>query len=305
MRVIILEGPDSSGKSTLAKELENVGYRIVPFGVPPAEAQQTEETIFRFFFNELYKAGESSERVAFDRLHLSESIYGGWMRGGTLMSDCNEMLIERYLNAIDGQLVMCLPPRRTALKNWLTKNVHGDEYVKSANIWENIYEEYSTLFFNQQRNNNWMWYDYTRHHAGMFAEALVKIQGRPLPHGMVGSQTPRFIFCGEQAAGEPDLPFMTPNNSSGWLFNVVHEAGYKERDIAFINARTLTGEAHDMPQQVLDMNPTFIALGKTAHQWLSGLSHEELEHPQFFKRFHKNERWDYINRLAEIRRNAP
>jgi hypothetical protein len=309
MKTIILEGPDGAGKSTLARAFKQLDYAVVPFGVPPLEFQKDEESIFRFFFNELYKqTTEGPDNVVFDRLHLSDRAYAFHMRDGTPMTERNELIIERYIEAIDGQIVICLPPRRTCFQNWLAKGKVGDEYVKDANIWNYVYEHYSDLLFNIKRNQSFMWYDYTRRNAYSFALALKHAQGHPLGPGMVGSQRPRFLFVGERANGLPDLPFMTPTNSSGWLFDVLDDAGFKEQDMAFINTFKTDGSSwysHEFMEGFNFDNTTVITLGKIAHEAWGELPHEQLEHPQYMKRFKNGERHEYVKRLEHIRRNSP
>jgi len=305
VKTIILEGPDGAGKSTLARALKQLDYAVVPFGVPPVEAQASEETMFRFFFDDLYKWSIASEPVVFDRLHLSERIYAPWMREGTQMSERNELLIERYIEAIDGQIVICLPPYRTCFQNWIEKGKTGQEYVKESGTFQRIYEGYTELLFDTKRNQSLLWYDYTRRNAHSFALALKHIQGRALGPGMVGSQRPRFLFVGERANGLPDLPFMTPNDSSGWLFDVLNDAGFKERDIAFINTFKADGTPWYTPEFKQCNSSTVITLGKVAHEAWGELPHEQLEHPQYMKRFKNGERYEYVKRLEQIRRNSP
>lgn len=304
MNLIILEGPDGTGKSTLAHELEQQGFKNIHFGVPPASAQASEEAMFRFFFEPLYA---SSVPVVFDRLHLSDRIYGPLMRGGSPMSLRAEILIERYIEAADGQVVICLPPRRVAFSNWLTRQTEGGEYVQHARVFNAVYDGYMRLLFSHSRNRNYVWYDYTRHRTHAFANSLIRLYGTSLPIGWVGSQTPRFLFVGERANGLPDLPFMTTRNSSGWLYDVLNDAGYEEREIAFMNVLNSEGEVN-LPTRIsaIDAAETIISLGAIAHSRLVefNINHLNIEHPQYVKRFGINGRQDYVERLRNIRLGA-
>lgn len=222
--MIILEGPDGAGKSTLAAEFQKLGHLIVPFGVPPVKAQENEESIFQFFFQPLMKAPPG---VIFDRLHLSDRIYAPLMRGHTPMTMRAEHLIERYIEARDGQIVICLPPRRIAFSNWLARK--GKEYVKDAKIFHKVYDAYARLLFNQNRNRNFIWFDYTRHRGVGLAKALDKIYGQELPEGVVGSQRPRFFID----AGPMD--FETTKGRYGRMYNRLRLAGYKEDELTISN----------------------------------------------------------------------
>lgn len=230
MRVIILEGPDGSGKSTLASQLEMRGYKILKFGVPPPEARESEETIFHFFYDRLYSAAQEPEaKIVCDRFHISDTIYGAIMRKEWVMTPDVQTILERYIEAIDGQIVMCIPPKRVALANWLSRQ--ESEYVQDAGKISAVYNQYVNRLFNIRMNRNYIWYDYTRWNVTSVAKSLEKIEGNPLPAGMVGSQRPRFIFH------VPGLPFDTVEVGSGYkkLTRKVFNAGFKEHEIAFCN----------------------------------------------------------------------
>jgi hypothetical protein len=316
VKTIILEGPDGAGKSTLAKAFADVGYHIVPFGVPPKAAQRSEESIFHFFFDRVYEWQTAHDHpVVFDRFHLSDRIYGPLMRGGTPMTPRAEALIERYLEAIDAQVILCLPPRRTAFANWRARP--GQEYVKDFRIFEKVYDGYVNLLFDDIRNRNFLWYDFTRVRTGSFVNGVKDWHGWPLPAGVVGSQRPKFLFIGERPGpGEgPDLPFVTPRNCSGWLFDAIREAGYEESEIAFANAASNTGTLWDLESIANDLRRrncgelTIIALGKfAAERMLNSCACEpachQLPHPQYAKRFESKHRPSYVSTLRKIRREA-
>jgi len=313
LKTIILEGPDGAGKTYLADILQKQhGYRFQHFGVPPKGVD-----IFDFFFKPLLHLTGNGEwprskvaPVVIDRLHLSE-IYSPVMRGKkSPLTECMADIIERYVEAIDGQIVLCLPPRRVAFQNWLSRK--GDEYVDKAEKFHKIYDGYVELLL--QRNRNFVWYDYTRYSASSFAQSLVTVHGYPLPPGVLGSQRPRFLFVGERASSAPDLPFATYKGSSGWLHDCLHDAGYEEADMAFVNAYGLDNSENDLPELVLHLRalpynlppPTVIALGHAAAMRCQQLNFpfESVPHPQHSKRFKSKERAQYVRRLAEIRRKS-
>lgn len=235
MRVIILEGPDGSGKSTLACELQTRGYELLKFDVPPAEARVSEETIFHFFYDRLYSAAQRpGAKIVCDRFHISDAIYGRVMRGEWCMTPDVQTIIERYIEAIDGQVVMCIPPKRIALANWLSRQ--ENEYIQDVRKFSSVYNFYVSRLFNLRLNRNYIWYDYTRWNMASVAKSLERIEGNPLPAGMVGSQRPRFIFH------VPGMDFTSVTGSYMKLTRKVYNAGYKEHEIAFSHNQVDTEE---------------------------------------------------------------
>jgi uracil-DNA glycosylase len=310
-----LDGIDGSGKTTLAQALrQKEGYQIKHFGVPPTEALRSEQSIFRFYLDPMYEAVEGLvPHTVFDRSHLAEPIYGPVMRGGTAMTYRVEALLERYIEAVDGQIVICLPPYRVAFNNWVARK--GLEYVKEASSFRKIYEGYAHLLFNQKRNHNFIWYDYTRNYCPSFANGLMAFNGCPLPAGVVGSQRPRFLFVGERPGSgneNRDLPFLSPENCSGFLFDCLQQAGYKEHELAFVNAwkgdgtNTYLGPILEDLYNVRKSLSCVIALGEAARKALFSIDAKcvPLAHPQHVKRFKSREAKRYIEVLKDLRRRS-
>ena len=324
MNVIVLDGPDGSGKTTLANLLVSKGFSLIHFGVPPVEARKNENSIFHFYLDPIYHhlmipRSTVVPKLVLDRSHLAEPIYGNVMRDGTVMTHRVEMLLERYLEAVDAQIVICLPPYRTALNNWIKRKEM--QYVKDAPEFRRIYQGYAKLLFNRKRNRNFVWFDYTRHKVDSFANSLMNVNGDPLPYGVVGSQRPRFLFVGERTSDENgqnptiDLPFLSPNNCSGWLFDRMKEACFQEHEVAFtnvfINRYFETGEERQDVKALVERFKltglsTVIALGHTAAKVLNeqGIRYIPITHPQFAKRFKTKEKGAYVHLLKEIRRGA-
>lgn len=301
MNIIILEGPDGAGKSTMAAILAEKGYQRQNFGVPPEEIQGDEEQLFRFFLDPLIKAEVAGGRYVFDRLHLSDRIYAPLMRGGTAMTYRAEALIERYTEAIDAQIVICLPPRREAFQNWLKRK--EIEYVPNAKTYHLIYNSYVKLLFNAKRNRHFVWYDYTRHFATSMVNALVGLSGLPLNQNMVGSQKPRFLFiCDEPGTW---LPLMTTRGYPGWFFNTLQEAGYQEHEMAFVNTNGADGQVERALSRLGKVH--VITLGGVANDIVvnkTDILPYPLDHPLEAMDFTGSKRLMYTAQLKNIRRGV-
>src|SRR6266446_3643844 len=167
MNTIILEGPDGAGKTTLARELEKLGYAYLHFDVP-----KQDEDIFAVRLTALLSVDKPS---VIDRLHLSDRIYGLVMRVNSPITELQERLTERYLHARGGQVVICLPPWRTVLTNWL-KN-HENEYVDNPDKLRVIYHRYVDLF----KDRPYDCFDYTKENVESYAHSLQTRQNNKLP----------------------------------------------------------------------------------------------------------------------------
>lgn len=312
-KIIILEGPDGAGKSVLARKLEARGARYVHHG-PPKKGEDLFET-YLAALEQAVKASRDEPRVtAFDRLHLGELVYGNLVRGRSQLGTMGVDLLERYAHARGAVVVLCLPPWRVCEAVWRTRQEQAGEYVKDVQTMHQVYRAYADLLFRDRRP--YVWYDWTRHGAAGFADALLACDPVMLPPGVVGGTHPRFLFVGERANtganGGHDLPFMSLKGCSAWLYNVLREAGFEERDVAFANARDCRGKPHPDPMlpraNGLErmVGPNTIALGQVADDWLTGhgIGHHTVEHPQYHKRFRAGAREAYVARLREIRRGA-
>lgn len=301
MKLIILEGPDGAGKTTLATILaEKYKYHVRHAG-PPAPGLGEEETLANYLVP-VIKAHEAGRATVFDRLHLGELTYGPVMRGGTAMTPRVLNLLERYYSAVDAQVVMCLSPWRTCFNNWLRNR--QQEYVQKVEDFNKIYRRYARFIFQERRP--YLWFDYTRHRANTVAQALVALGGRPLPPGLVGAQQPRFLFLGERAVTPWDLAFMTTGGCSGWFYQVLAAAGYREEEVAFANVLTRRANRKEIkvPASVVQV----VALGEWAAARVDANEFPgavKLPHPQYVKRFKSKGRAAYVQRLAEIRRKSP
>lgn len=92
--IIVLEGPDCAGKSTLATNLVGQGGRIVANGRPPEVGR-----LFDHYAKQISTAADHFDALTvFDRLHVGELIYGPLFRGGAALDVAQIALLERQLD---------------------------------------------------------------------------------------------------------------------------------------------------------------------------------------------------------------
>lgn len=101
--VVVLEGPDRSGKSTLATA---TGLEIVHFGGPPSSSKEFMKRCERFM-----TLCENGEPVLCDRSPIiSEIVYGLVLRGFLAMSAYELLDKLRNFCLCGARLVYCRPP---------------------------------------------------------------------------------------------------------------------------------------------------------------------------------------------------
>lgn len=147
---IIIEGPDGTGKTTLAQTLcDQAGYAYRHEGPPPAGV-----TAFQHYAGIL---ASLREPTLLDRFHLGELVYGPLLRGRSGL-DANDMgRLRVQLAALHVQTIICLPPVQVALNNWLERSRRGKELFSDPVLFARTY-----LAFYDLKHEADVVYDYTR-----------------------------------------------------------------------------------------------------------------------------------------------
>jgi len=225
-KVVILEGPDGSGKTTLAKSLVERGWEYRHEGLPPGNV-----SIVSHYLKILMDSLESPNNVVHDRLWLGERIYGPICRGVDLLTETGETLFDRLESSRMIQQYICIPNWETVKENHQKKT---NDYVKSTDQLEQIYEGY--LSYACSVKPHYM-FDYTIGDSPSLVEDRWEYKHYPLPAGTIGSPTAKYLFIGDVPNHSTiDIPFFSTSGSSGYLNEAIKRAGIKEYDLALSNA---------------------------------------------------------------------
>lgn len=121
--IVVLEGPDFAGKSTTAERLTSLfGGDVRWVGQPPASAD-----LVAYYLDPIRDAVSRPDLVVFDRLHISELVYGPIFRGTSRLSRSQAAEIERELDAVGVLKVHIDAPDSLLLERF--RGPRGDDMV--------------------------------------------------------------------------------------------------------------------------------------------------------------------------------
>lgn len=135
--IIILEGPDGSGKTTLAKQLSRqTGYPYEHRSKPENEEEKAKMMI------EYLQMCKSRQNLIVDRCWYSEMVYGKVMRDQSYIDYTQMYELERML-AKGGAIIIYCTASKAAL--WMRATQRGEDYITSRDDFNAICEEYEKL----------------------------------------------------------------------------------------------------------------------------------------------------------------
>lgn len=317
-QLIILEGPDGGGKSTLAKQLsDHLQAVAVHHGPYPAEPNPSPA-----YHHSMSPALRGVRPVVMDRCWLSEPIYGRVFRNGLNRGGVYQRMLERVAMACNAVVVQCLPPRQVALDTFVSRHRRGGEMLASADQAMLVYDGYCKL--RELTSLPVITYDYTQ--SGAFEDLKASLwraqmawQPTAAELNVVGNlYEGGWLVIGEgpspwalrRGLTEPFVNYDTAG-CSAWLSKLLDQHRVREAEFAWVNMTDDAGRP-----RVLEINELLhaysvrgiITLGEvaTAHSRLltGNLVRHEVPHPNYWKRFHHNEPYELPALLASIQQLA-
>lgn len=167
--MIIIEGPDGAGKTTLVNRLaESLDLKVGKRGT--ADRDRLYEVTVQDTFRALQGAVQGYPPILWDRLYYSELVYHPYTTGTCAFSARQQVYIEHMIDAMNVPVVLCMPPEKVVIENVLRDDRHEMKNVKD-NI-KAIYHGYEVLYRQGRFPGGVFLYDYTRDKLGPLCARL-------------------------------------------------------------------------------------------------------------------------------------
>lgn len=136
--IIILEGPDGSGKSHLAEQLSK------SFGYPILHRCKTTDTEAKKELMKKYKEIiVNNQNYIFDRCWYSEYVYGNIFKDETVISYKEILSLEKQLTKNGAMVIYCTGKPCELFERCSSR---GEDYITSFELFVRIKHSYDVLF---------------------------------------------------------------------------------------------------------------------------------------------------------------
>jgi thymidylate kinase len=136
--IIIIEGPDGSGKTTLANQLsKQTGYKIIHRVQPKTEEEKA------IMMGEYLQTIRSGKNMIFDRCWYSEMVYGPVMRDASVIGYPQMYDLERQLSKAGAMIIYCTDSKAAL---WSRCQDRGEDYIVDRTTFDKICDGFDQLF---------------------------------------------------------------------------------------------------------------------------------------------------------------
>ena len=301
LRIIIVEGPDGAGKSTLIRALHQrfPAAHLIHHGPLPGLTEIAP------IYHDAITANAGLTII--DRAWVSEMIYGAVCRDGQdRVGLAYRRMLERVALGRGVLEILCLPSMRTCERVFLARQ--DDEYPTSVEQLRHVYSHYQVYAATRARLPR-VTYNYTTSSTEDLIHTVGLSIGWPVNLGPgSGAFIPgNLLLVGDrlsEADGTTSYPFVSYHKQgcSVWVTIQVAAAGIKERDLYWINARTVDNQKTSKAPWLAALQPRcIIAMGDLAQGWARDTGYRVIKvpHPAYWRRFHHAETYALGTALRE------
>ena len=141
--IYILEGPDGSGKTTLANKLvEMAGCPYYHFSYP--RSQEEADNLFKTYYEKLVILNGRDSVI--DRMWISTMVYGEILRGKSEVSTKQAERLERLIRR-DAMIFYCTGPVHLM---WQRATQRGETYIKDYETFNRICAKYDEIMYHHR-----------------------------------------------------------------------------------------------------------------------------------------------------------
>lgn len=136
--IIVIEGADGSGKTTLAEQLsKQTKYPIIHKSNPKSEMEKLAQ------MGEYLQLVRSSKNFIFDRCWYSEMAYGPVFRDKSYISYPQMYELEKQLAKAGAIIIYCSGPKAAL---WMRCQKRGEEFVTARTDFEKVWDNFEDIF---------------------------------------------------------------------------------------------------------------------------------------------------------------
>lgn len=288
---MVIEGCDKAGKTTLAQEISaKLGYSYYHFGAPgPNPADEYADFLINL-----------TKPTVCDRFYYGENVYGPLLRGKSLITAHQKIIIERLCRLKSGILIHAKPPlevvqhRMGLLGDKLITNAQNE---KAYAMFDHILPKSTMPKYKYDSSAKNSLENFMKYITMVLEE---KAKSHPVYSGIGTIEGPRNIFVGDILNNNvtwKGLPF-DAGQSSKFLQECLEVSLIPEDSIYMVNSNTIfIDEVQRWYEKYDKIN--VLALGNNASRKLRalGVKHTMVAHPAFWKRFKGQDKQQYIKHL--------
>lgn len=316
MALILLEGVDGGGKSTLASRIaDTFTFLTEDDPNPPALVrihkgkptpgldafQEYELPLERFDLRDLVSS--KRDLVIMDRWHAGEMPYGELYRNHSRLDMAGLLHVEMTLTAVGAVKVLVQPDDVNIVKMRLRER--GEDFLQPQHV-DQVHRWYEALR---------KLHGYVRVTDTAPSELIQLARDRALGDdhvaprswpGYIGSAVPRLLLVGDQRNDGPRarhefVRAFTPcvNGSSAHYLMRTLVLANLTMDVGIVNAHEPGVDLALIDK--IEPRPNVVALGRLASKTLedAGVEHEAVPHPQWTRRFRSKQMGWYAQEIRE------